>query len=251
MRWLLFLLALPLAAQVHIEACGPTDSGYSGGTCYTSPIVLPAGAPAYLQRERYGNFSYHFALPDGQYTVTLHMIENSTAITGPSQRVFSVSVNAVPAISNLDLAAVAPLNTPIDRTISTAASGNGITIAFTTIIRNAVVSAIDIAPASGTNTCAHLVQSSPFGNPLVFRNGVLQRPSLDYLISGTTITPRYFADGDLYTAWWIWREDWQCIGTAAPVGQILLRLDAATTPGLQHASTPTGREYYLVDWPPK
>lgn len=145
---LALLFALPLAAQIHIEACSPTDAGYSlPSTCYTSPIALPAGSPAYFQKERYGTFVYHFAVADGPYSAALHFVENSTAITAISQRVFSVSINGAAVIPSLDLFATAGFNVPVDKSFSTSASGGtGITIAFTTILRNAVISAIDITP---------------------------------------------------------------------------------------------------------
>ena len=147
MRFALILAALRLSAQIHVNSCTPTDTGFTGGTCYTSPIPLPAGAPSYLQQERYGNFSYRFPMADGQYAVTLHFIENSTAITGPGQRQFSVSINGGPVLTAFDLAATVALNTPIDRFFPVLAGGGaGLTIVFTTIVRNAVVSAIDITP---------------------------------------------------------------------------------------------------------
>ncbi len=148
MRFALLFVALPLFAQVHVESCSATDAGFSlPSTCYTSPIALPAGAPAYFQKERYGAFSYHFAVPDGAYTVALHFIENSTAITGAGQRFFSVGIGGTVVLPSLDLFATAGLNTPVDRSFpATASGGTGITIGFTAIVRNAVVSAIDIMP---------------------------------------------------------------------------------------------------------
>ena len=144
---MLFLLVSVCTAQIHVSACTSGDSGFTGGTCYTSPIPLPAGAPSYLQQERYGNFSYRFPVTDGQYAVTLHFVENSTAISGAGQRQFSVSINGVPLLTAFDLAAEAALNTPIDRSFPVlAAGGAGLTIVFTTVVRNAVVSAIDITP---------------------------------------------------------------------------------------------------------
>jgi hypothetical protein len=142
----LLFLALPLLGQVHVNSCSRGDTGFSGGTCYTSPIALPAGAPSWLALERYGNFSYRFPMADGIWNVTLHFIENSSAISGVGQRQFSVSINGVPVLTSFDLAAAAPLNTPVDRSFPvTVTGGVGVTIAFTTVVRNAVVSAIDIS----------------------------------------------------------------------------------------------------------
>ena len=155
-KLLVLLAALPLAAQVHIGSCVsgdtqftpiPTTNCPTGNCCYTSTITLPAGAPQYLRQERYGNFTYTILVADGQYSVVLHFIENSTAIIGTGQRVFNVTINGVAALTNFDLAATAPLNTPIDRSFQTlAVGGAGITIAFATVTRNAVVSAIDVIP---------------------------------------------------------------------------------------------------------
>jgi Malectin domain len=163
MRLVLSLfVAWTCQAQVHINACTPGDSDFTGGTCYTSPIALPAGAPLYLQQERYGNFSYHFPMADGSYTVVLHFIENSVAITAPGQRQFTVTLNGTAVITNLDLAAVAALNTPVDRSFPVTASGGaGISIVFSTVIRNAVVSALDITP----------VVSAPSGFPGCLSDG--------------------------------------------------------------------------------
>lgn len=156
-----FLFAVPILAQSYHINCGGGVSGtygadqfFVGGQNYVSPIALPAGAPAYLTDERYPaagqlSFGYQFPVADGQYTVVLHFIENSTAITGPGQRSFNVAINGQQVIANLDLAAVAPLNTPIDKTFTVTATGaSGISMVFTTVVRNAVVSAIDITPVA-------------------------------------------------------------------------------------------------------
>lgn len=144
----LLFVALPLFGQIHVEACSAADQGFSlPSTCYTSPIASPSGVPAYFQKERYGTFNYHFAVADGSYAVTLHFIENSTAITGPGQRVFAVGIGSAIVIPSLDLFATAGLNVPVDRSFTAAAAGGtGIIIGFVTIVRNAVVSAIDITP---------------------------------------------------------------------------------------------------------
>lgn len=254
MRYLFFLLSLPALAQVHVEACSPTDNGFSGGVCYTSPIALPPGAPAYLQKERYGNFVYHFAVPDGAYRVTLHLIENSTAITGPGQRVFSIMSNGVPAATALDLFASAGYNMPYDVSVApvSAVGGSGVSITFTSLVRNAVVSAIDITPTVGA-TCAHFIAKAPIGALLVFRNGILLRENLDYTVSGGIIAPIAWGDNDLMTAYAQWREDWACAGgQSQPASPLVLKVDPAAVPGLWHTTVLNGsREYYLIDWPPK
>lgn len=209
MRLALLLFAIPLAAQIHIEACSPSDAGYTlPSTCYTSPIALPAGSPGYLQKERYGTFSYHFAVVDGQYNIVLHFIENSTAITGTAQREFSVSVNGSVAIPSLDLASIAPLNTAIEKPFSaTIVNGAGITIQFTAIVRNAVISAIDItpvpvaptAPFPGCSSKGNGISCSGpgfFGQNGQYASGITFN-SVTYLfpVAGADTTGKFLKDG--------------------------------------------------------
>jgi len=149
------LVASQLLAQIHINAGGPVagiygaDQYFTGGQAYTSPMALPVGGGDYLRTERYPStgatsFSYKFPVADGQYSVTLHFIENSTAINAAGQRVFSVSINGSQVLQSLDLFATVGLNVELVKTFTATAAGNGIGVVFTTIMRNAVVSAIDV-----------------------------------------------------------------------------------------------------------
>jgi hypothetical protein len=191
----LFLLCLPLAAQIHLSACTPTDSGFTGGSCYVAGVPLPTGAPNYFAQERGGDFGYSFPVVDGQYTVTLHFIESSSAVSGPGQRKFSVSINGSPVLTAFDLAAVAPLNTPVDRPFPVTVSGGaGITIAFSTVVRRAVVSAIDItpvvAPINPFPGCASDGASGITCSGAVVANGGLSGGPFDPTITWGGITYR-------------------------------------------------------------
>lgn len=126
-------------------------------------------------------------------------------------------------------------------------------------------------------TCDHSITQIPIGPLLVYRNGILLWDGEDYNTVSTpgsfftAIQPINFGDGDKmqvvytrgipltfpvngiiipYFGYALFRERWTCSGSQGSA-HLLLRLDPSTTPGLQHATTIAGREYYLVDWPPK
>lgn len=168
----LMLVAWACFAQVHVNVCGVGDAGFTGGTCYTSPLPLPGGAAAYFQNTRYGtNFSYQFPVSDGNYNLTLHFIENSASgstptITAAGQRVFSVTANGNVVLPSLDLFAVAGSNVPVDRTFQVVASGGtGIRLVFAFSVRNAVVSGIDLAPMQPA-------PSNPFPGCAAYKGGI-------------------------------------------------------------------------------
>lgn len=128
-----------------------------------------------------------------------------------------------------------------------------------------------------TADCNHTITQIPIGPLMVYRNGILLWEGEDYAAVSTggsfftSIQPASFGDADKmqvvytraipltfpvngvlipYFGYALFRERWMCAGSQGSA-QLLLRLDPTTTPGLQHAATMTGREYYLVDWPPK
>lgn len=78
------------------------DSGYSGGAMWsTGQNIANTSIPALYQTCRYGNFSYQFAVANGNYNVALKFAEVSA--TGPGQRVFNVAINGVPVLTNFDI----------------------------------------------------------------------------------------------------------------------------------------------------
>ena len=150
-------------ADIHINCGGGVSGGYSsdqyytGGTNYAASITMPAGMPDYLRTSRGGtfpagsstggNFSYRFPVADGNYTVTLRFAETSAAVTTRGQRVFAVTINGAVVLPALDIWAAVGLNKEYVQTFTVLASGgNGITATFQTLVRNAVVSAIDVVP---------------------------------------------------------------------------------------------------------
>jgi hypothetical protein len=64
--------------------------------------------------------------------------------TLPGQRVFNVSIANQPVLTNFDILANVPRNTALDRTFPTSVTNGTLTIAFTTLVDNAKIAAIEI-----------------------------------------------------------------------------------------------------------
>jgi hypothetical protein len=140
-------------AQGRINAGGPAftdalgqlwqaDAYFTGGAISTGAI--PPGTPGYYLTKRYGDFSYLLPVPAGQYTVALDFIEN---VVGPGARVFSVSIDGAPVLTNYDIAADVGQNVPVRKIFPATAANSGILIQFTTVTRSALVNAIEFGPA--------------------------------------------------------------------------------------------------------
>jgi len=110
-----------------------------------SGVTNPAPEQVY-QSERYGNFTY--TLPNlsagAPYTVRLHFAEFYWTSAG--QRVFNVSLNGTPVLTNFDIVqdAGGPL-VAVAKDFSTNSDSSGnITISFSSVVDNAKVSGIEV-----------------------------------------------------------------------------------------------------------
>ena len=127
------------------------DTGYSGGATYSVPgAVARTLDPALYQSERYGNFSYNFSVPNGTYTVDLKFAELYWTAAG--KRVFNVAINNQPVLTNFDILAQpnTAANTALDKTFTTTVTNGTLSIAFTSLVDNAQVNAIEIVPGTPT-----------------------------------------------------------------------------------------------------
>ncbi len=80
--------------------------GRVGGDTVGRPASLEIKktyAPELYRDEAYGMKAYRFTLPNGMYTVQLHFAETFEGITAAGQRVFSVSIEGKPVLTDLDL----------------------------------------------------------------------------------------------------------------------------------------------------
>jgi hypothetical protein len=147
------------ATPVQINAGGPAvapyvaDKNFTGGTTINHPdtisyqfgLINPAPPSAY-QNGRVGNFSYTIPgfVPGSRHMVRLHFAETFFTTTG--SRVFNVSLNGQPVLTNFDIVAVAGSKdmAVVAQFATNARAGGDYLIQFTSLVNNSLVSAIEI-----------------------------------------------------------------------------------------------------------
>jgi len=101
--------------------------------------------PRIYETERYSMDAYKFTVPNGKYTVRLHFAETFEGITGPGQRVFSVSVPGQEVLKDLDLyKTVGPLKPLIKEYRNVPVENGQLVIGFTPNIENPQICGIEI-----------------------------------------------------------------------------------------------------------
>ncbi len=134
------------------------DTNFSGGTAATATgSVTGTADPTLYASQRYGaSFSYVFHVPAGSYQATLKFAETYSGDYAVGDRVFNVSINSSPALTNFDIYAQAGGDKADDQVFNNIApSGGLITIQFTgtaSTDANAVVEALQIIPEPSTPT---------------------------------------------------------------------------------------------------
>jgi hypothetical protein len=155
----------PITSEA-INAGGTTSGSFvsdidsSGGTTFsttadvdTTGVTNPAPESVY-QSVRYGNFTYNLPnfAPNSSHTVRLHFSEPywGTALSsnqgGDGSRVFNVSINGTQVLSNFDVYQTAGgADKAVTEEFPVTADSNGtISIQFSTVTDNAMVSGIEV-----------------------------------------------------------------------------------------------------------
>ena len=150
------LTVLSPLTEVRIDSGGPgytgTDGTYeadryaSGENTYsTTASIANTPDPTLYQTVQYGDFTYEIPMANGTYNVTLKFAEVSRP--GVGQRVFNVNINGTPVLSNFDIVAQAGSGfRAIDRTFPVTVSNGMLSIAFSSVVDNAMVNAIVVKP---------------------------------------------------------------------------------------------------------
>ncbi|MDQ2800066.1 MAG: malectin, partial [Armatimonadota bacterium] len=132
----------PFAADSHVQG----GSTYIASAAVSTTGVVNPAPQAVYQSERYGNFTYTLSglTPGASYTLRLHFAEIYWTRAGV--RVFNVSVNSRPVLSNFDIfAAAGGANKAIVKTYPAVADANGhVTVGFTTVKDNAKLSGLEL-----------------------------------------------------------------------------------------------------------
>jgi beta-galactosidase len=135
------------AAGTSWEADRPFEPGgwgHEGGTAELRHHRVDGTAEdALFQASREGETRYRFDVPDGDYEVTVGMVEMVHAEAG--RRRFDVRVNGRPALTGLDLAARPGRWRAFERTVrATAVEGGGVVIELSTTVGAPTVAAIRV-----------------------------------------------------------------------------------------------------------
>ena len=152
-----------LAEEAYTDSLGQTwsaDTDFSGGNLFgtTNSISKTSDAQLY-QTERFGSFSYHFSVPNGNYNVVLKFAE--IYWSSPGQRVFNVSINGTQVLTNFDIVAAAGgPRTAIDKAFPVTVNNGAITVQFILGLADwPKVSAIEVIQGA-TSTTASTSSSS-------------------------------------------------------------------------------------------
>lgn len=129
------------------QSYGAGSWGYVGGKTYkTRDPIANTTDDALYQSERYGNFSYKFDVPNGEYDVTLHFAE--IYWSAPGKRLFDVVVEGELVLNDYDIYEDAGKNAASTVHVPWVVVEDGqLTIQFVTVRNYAKVSAIQVAPA--------------------------------------------------------------------------------------------------------
>jgi hypothetical protein len=131
------------------------DSNFSGGIISTTNAnIANTSDPSLYQSCRWGNFTYQFTVPNGSYTVMLKFAEIDFASVG--DRMFNVSINGSPVLTNFDIVAQAggPLSA-VDKSFPVTVTNGQITVQFTTGAANQpLVSAVEIIAPTTVQTAS-------------------------------------------------------------------------------------------------
>jgi hypothetical protein len=135
--------AAPFVADTDVS--GGAISGGTSATINTSGITNPP-PQSVLEHGRYGNFTYTIPnlTPGASYMVRLDFVEYFFNTAGA--RLFNVAINSAPVLTNFDIwAAAGGENIALPETFVAVASPSGaITISFTSVVNNAMISGIEI-----------------------------------------------------------------------------------------------------------
>jgi hypothetical protein len=172
------------------------DFAFSGGTPATNgESVGGTTDPGLYQTERCSAspFRYRLAVPDGNYEVTLKFAELRHPSAG--NRLFDVSINGNPVLTNFDPAAVAGgAFTAVEKHFPATATNGQLLIDFHPTVNEATISGIEIVPAADPSTVTGIevipsaaVRIDPGGTRLIDPAGNVWDG--DYNYSGGTAYP--------------------------------------------------------------
>lgn len=120
------------------------DRGFTGGTSRdTAFAVAKTTDDSLFASRRFGkSFSYNLAAADGKYRLSLYFADPVNTQAG--RRTFDVTVEGTKVLSNFDIVAYGGGMTAVVRTFDITVTGGQLNLAFTGLVGDAIVSAIEL-----------------------------------------------------------------------------------------------------------
>lgn len=136
------------------------DVNFTDGTALIVPdVIMDADGSEIFNSERYGDFTYQIPVEPGTYNVTLHFAERYQE--APAARVFSVSVENQPVLSNFDLfAEVGHDAAYTPPSVNATANDGNLSINVTTQTDNGTLSGILVKSGVNSSSSSSLSSTS-------------------------------------------------------------------------------------------
>ena len=123
------------------------DGGFSGGTASTGPYAVANTADDKLySTRRWGNFSYARSVSSGLYTLKLHFAD--PLYTAPGFRLFDAFAEGSQILNDFDIAANGGGKAALVKTFSVHVADGRLDLSFRSVRENAIVSAVELVPAT-------------------------------------------------------------------------------------------------------
>jgi chitodextrinase len=141
--------------QSYVDTTGNTwsaDSGYSGGSVYTSTATVSGTSdPKLYQTERFQSsttapLTYTFSVPNGDYQVRLFFAETYARTQAAGARVFDVDIQAVRAFEDVDIFAQAGANKALVLQKAATVTNGQLKISLLRQVENPKINAIEVVP---------------------------------------------------------------------------------------------------------
>ncbi|MRI00238.1 carbohydrate-binding protein [Kriegella sp. EG-1] len=211
-----------IISSIRINVGGPqltygaetfiADQYSTGGSLFSASMPINGTTQDELyQTERFGSFSYEIPVPvSGEYDIRLHFAELYFGVGsvpgGAGSRVFNVSIEGNPVLTNFDISAEVDPATALQKELDDINITDGFaSIQFTSVTQNPKISAIEILPPDTFAVTPDITITSPqngwdvnqpFEVAFFVENWTIQEGDthIHYYIDGVMVEPYYSHD---------------------------------------------------------
>ncbi len=204
-----------------------SDGAAGGNTAaFTAPVADAGATPqAVYQNVRYNLNAYNLTVPDGTYTVTLQF--NEPHYTAAGKRVFGVSLQGRPVVTNLDVFARVGQNKALTYAFPDTAVTNGcLRVDFTPVVEFPCIAGIVV---EGRTRASNQLAGEPFARRVNCGGGKAGDYEADRVAGGGAPSPRQRAMP--IEAFYVdFARAHFGAAVAEPAGRLFARLDGVQLP---------------------